>query len=289
MEHSKDNHGFPSVPASFRDQPHKSTHLFNLPQPSLATPAADPGTPIFNAASVAYPSTLMTATSSRWIASVLPSSRILPSTHTPTLASPSLPSATGDANHASDTAPTAQGGGTGLSNGVKIGVIVGITVVVILAIIACGLGTVDCRKRWKRRQTRDTSRTEELSALEAELRIGRTAQRRERESGLWADLKVRRESAEEGVTAKKDTKESRERSSVGLWERVGAMRDRELGISSSKDSASNAETLEREPEWLPAYMPRERASPFSSAGSLAHPMTGKPVMPRTLFDGDHRR
>ncbi|KAF1963261.1 hypothetical protein CC80DRAFT_498470 [Byssothecium circinans] len=76
-----------------------------------------------------------------------------------------------------------------LDNKTKIGISVSLAVVVVLVVMGCAIGVLDCRKGYRRRQDRRQDRNAELVMLESEMRSGQAAHTRSRKSGLWDGLR----------------------------------------------------------------------------------------------------
>ncbi|PVI02206.1 hypothetical protein DM02DRAFT_653833 [Periconia macrospinosa] len=86
-------------------------------------------------------------------------------------------------------------GTSGLDRKTKIGIIASVVVVVVLLVMGCTIGVLDCRKGFRRRKQRTLQkRDSELVMLESQMRRDSTVtqtqtQRRRLEHGLWDHLK----------------------------------------------------------------------------------------------------
>lgn len=186
----------------------------------------------------------------------------------------------------------------GLSKEAKIGIATGIAVVVILSLIATGFCVLDGRRRMQRWAERKKVRQEtDRNMWETELRTGQSGKRDTKTGGLWDALRL------DTNETKIDRPEPRELSrdpvlekyehrlaSVGMWDRVGQARS-ESGRSTQsdetkKESISEKHTTlrEKETEYLPAYIPRDRVSIVSSTGSLGLPVVGPPIVAKSFLD-----
>lgn len=86
-------------------------------------------------------------------------------------------------------------GTSGLDRKTKIGIIASVAVVVVLLVMGCTIGVLDCRKGFRRRKQRTLqNRDSESAMLESQMRRGSMIaqtqpQRRGLDHGLWDYLK----------------------------------------------------------------------------------------------------
>jgi hypothetical protein len=132
-----------------------------------------------------------------WVTSTILHSEQHPSTHTSAHTFRPLKFTYHITNRAQQTQASAQPQLASLSQGAKIGIIIGVVVIGILSIVGCGLGFLSFRKHRKRRKQRKLDRDSELHTLETEIRSGQAGHKRNRESGLWDNLKIRAMDEEE--------------------------------------------------------------------------------------------
>lgn len=200
---------------------------------------------------------------SPWTTSIMPHHSHMPHIMSTSLYTAVPTSSVSDsADRALELPPAAQ---SNLSTGAKAGIFAGIAVVVLLAIMACVLGVLECRKQYKRRKARRQNRDSELAMLESEVRNVHAGQKRETNSGLWGHLKV--ETASDGkLRACYDGQQHvRNGSRTGIWERVGQLRYEEESDARRETSAGRRSDT----GW---HIPMDRTSVVSSVHSLTPSM-----------------
>jgi hypothetical protein len=283
---------FPSIQSSFRFHTHAPSFIYPSPE---ATPEVDHDS--------TKPSLNPTDAPFAWITALL--SQPLTLAQPTETAGLTHPSQTLDTASELKTPPSGSSAESvnviangGLSKEAKIGIATGIAVVVILSLIAVGFCCLDGRRRIQRwKEKKKAKRETDLNMWETELRTGQSGRRDTKTGGLWDALRL------DTNETKIDRPEPREPNkdpvlekyeyrlaNVGMWERIGGTRS-ESGRSTQSDemkkepmSEKHITVREREVEYLPAYIPRDRASIVSSNGSLGLPVVGPPIVAKSFLD-----
>ncbi|KAH7115235.1 hypothetical protein B0J11DRAFT_584532 [Dendryphion nanum] len=269
---------FPSIESSFQFRPHSPIVTYHAPPPEVtsaieSTLKSPISAGIFNV----HSSSAITDTSRTWTTS--PVVRATPTDSTLT----SRPSILSVENAPNGAIPPAQSinptvGNEEGSKGPKIGVIAGITIVAILALIVAGFCFFGCRRRLKKMKDRHLRQDPGLNMWQTEMRNRRA---KKRSGGLWDKLKPTHVPEIDAGQRSSHTINTCVQKDVDTWDtaRTGGQ-----GSPSSPVKEQVHQERHMEPEWLPAYRPRERASIISTAGSLntlGLPIMSAPVVPRT--------
>lgn len=269
---------FPSIEPSFQFHPHSPIVSYNAPPPDVTITIENPLNTQEPTSDIVDHHGAMTTnsqhqntiTSTTAIGST-PSTETLPNNATP----PSQ-----ETNPLTSNEPG--------SRGPKIGIIAGITIIAILVVIVAGFCIFDFRRRFRKRKQNRQRSDSELAEMSTRRSI-------KRNGGLWDKLKPNYIPPEadaghqQGIQTVQSPPECRSKDE-GTWKSV----DIERQLSKGSRAKDQSPTTERppEPEWLPAYMPRERGSIISTAGSLntlGIPIMNTPVIPRTFLDVGDRK
>lgn len=167
----------------------------------------------------------------------------------------------------------------GLPKEAKIGIIVGIVVVVLLAVLGCGMCFLDCRRRQKKRREKRDARDGDVLMLEMEMRNGHTGQQKLTQRGLWDHLKPAngKDESKTGLVPPADAAQAKM-----TFESSNTRKDSTIGSVGSARHGSDAGLSQ-------AHFSRDRGSVVSSVPSLTSSSGGMPALPGSFLGGGLRR